>query len=191
MRTKRFVIGGALGLALFAASVQGSPGAPTVQQPKSSADMLAEAESLVSKIASQVDDNRALQTIARDNRDALKSGCLDSQLVVGRALLKASQGTLTSLRTAVRSGRDVEAAPQYQMLVSLAGESDASHHAAAACLGSREIAQKQLAAPVGIALPAPAPSTVVTERLQMPALKELHSFGTLSLSGPRTAPASP
>jgi hypothetical protein len=198
MRTVRFVIGGVLGLALLGASVQASPETPSApsvpshQQPKAPEDMLAQAESLVSKIASQVDDNRALDNIARENRDALKSGCVDNQLAVSRALLKASQGTLTSLRTSVRSGRDVEVAPQFTMIVSLAGESDATHHAAASCLGSKEIAQKQLAAPTGIALPAPSgDKTTATPRISIAALTELRSFITISLISGRTAPASP
>jgi hypothetical protein len=148
MRTTRFVIVGALGLSLLGTSALASPGSPsppTVSAPQqrkaTPQELLIQAEGLVTKIAGQANDTYALRASARGTRDALKLGCIENQLTVSRALVEASEGNIASLRTSVRLGRDVSSL--HTNLVVLAGESDATHQAAAACLGSKEVAAKR------------------------------------------------
>jgi len=148
MRTALFV--GALALGSFGTSVHAAPGAtlPAAREQPKPSQLLLQAEGLVGKIASQLNDNRVLQSQARNGRDSLRLGCVENQLVTSRALVDASEGTITSLRATVRSAQDVQAATLYSVLVTLADESDATHRAAAACLGFKELAQKAIDTPL-------------------------------------------
>ena len=169
MRAAQVLMVGALGL--VGTSVHASPTAspaPSVsarQVTKTTGDVLARAEVLAGKISSQLSDNRALQSHAREGRDTLRLGCIESQLAVSRALAEASEATILSLRATVRSGQGGEAA--YQVLVALSDESEATHHAAAACLGYKEVATR-IAAPLALSLPARAGGTAASTTASEP-----------------------
>ena len=187
MRTVRFVIVGALGL--FGASATAAPTTPARQPSKTSQDLLGRAEAVASKISNQLNDNRALQNHAREGRDMLRLGCVESQLAVSRALVEASEATIESLRATVRSGKDGDAS--FQVLVMLANESDASYRAAAACIGSHELATRIATVP---AFPVIAPAAPGATTTATPKSGPAFSFlipRTLQLNSVRTAPASP
>lgn len=195
MYIARFAIAGALGFALFGPSVLASPGSPVApsarEQPKAAPDLLAQAERLVTKISSQLYDNESLEFRARDSRDSLRLGCVENQLVASRALVEASQTTFASLRTAIRSGRDGEATPLYQVLVSLASESNSTHDAAAGCVGSKDLAARRMTMPGALPLTAPRTDRSVG-KFGSANPDVTYAYGKLDLlAGSRPIPASP
>jgi hypothetical protein len=137
-------------------------------EPKSPQDMQIQADRLASGIAEQVRHTRSLQGRARSDRDTLKVGCIDNQLVVAGSLARIAEDELTNLRAAVRTNKASDAAISYRRIASLADESEQATHTASSCLGAREVRMAQADDPTRPPTVAPpktvAAKTVVTVR---------------------------
>lgn len=141
------IVAGIAGLGLAGVSLHAEPRSPSnaddtrsrAGDAKSPEDLQRRADGLLAHMTDQLRHMHGLQVHARADRDPLKLGCIDNELVVGNAVLRIAEDERTSLGAAVRASSHVDAAAAHGRIAALAAECDEASRAAGTCVGDKAL----------------------------------------------------